>query len=191
MRRITFQAALLTGILTVVSLPSADAQEGRARIVRGQSPQRGYVRPAGYAPPKKIIINPHQGGAPAAIDRSAAAGRIPSQPGYVYLNAPLYPVPRPDIPYQVGSSFITNQALSSHEMLYPHTYRALYPPFYYYVQGHWVKVKDCMKTHENWELRGTEVIVEYRDSLPFFSRFTNPAYDWGDLSTLPPFSLFR
>src|SRR5262245_24404815 len=50
--------------------------------------------------------------------------------GYPYLNAPLYPSPQPNVPVQIGSSVYTNQAFAPHEMLYPHTYRAMYPPFF-------------------------------------------------------------
>ena len=52
---------------------------------------------------------------------------VPQQPGYVQLGAPLYPSPRPNIPIWTGSTMITNQAFAPHEMLYPHTYRAMYP----------------------------------------------------------------
>ena len=45
----------------------------------------------------------------------------------------MYPTPLPNIPYQVGATVLTNQALYPHEMLYAHTYRALYPPYYYEV----------------------------------------------------------
>jgi hypothetical protein len=177
MRRTTICAAMLTGVLAVFSLPAADAQEGRVRIIRGQSPapQQGQWTPTGARSeqPKKIIINPNTG-APAPLNGGVAPSALPPQPGYPYLDAPMYPVPRPDIPYQVGSAFITNQAFAPHEMLYPHKYHAMYPPFYYYVDGKWVRVKDCLKTHEDWQLHGTEVIVEYKSHLPLFSRFSNP-----------------
>lgn len=162
MVRLQLQAVLGMVIVAVLSLPSANAQ--------------GPQRAAYYAPPKKIVIDPHQRrGAPQAMPNNAASGRtLPNQPGYVYLNAPLYPVPRPNIPYQVGSTYITNQAFAPHEMLYPHTYRAMYPPFYYRSTG----ISVFGKTHENWELEGTEVEIEYRSSVPFFSRLRNPFAAW-------------
>jgi hypothetical protein len=95
-------------------------------------------------------------------------------PGYPYLNAPMYPVPRPDIPYQVGGAVITNQALSPHEMLYPHTYQAMYPPYYYKVRGGWIVTPHGVQSHETWVLKGTEVKVKYRTRRKMFSGFKPP-----------------
>ncbi len=44
------------------------------------------------------------------------AGLPPVQPGYPYLNAPLYPTPQPNVPVQVGSTLVTNQAFYPQEM---------------------------------------------------------------------------
>ncbi|MFQ5731218.1 MAG: hypothetical protein ACE5KM_04590 [Planctomycetaceae bacterium] len=172
MTRFQLQSALGMVILAVLSLPSAKAQGPRQAAFR-QSPR---VTRAYYAPPKTIVIDPHQrGGAPQAMPNNNGSGKaLPAQPGYVYLNAPLYPTPRPDVPYQVGSTYITNPAFAPHEMLYPHTYRAMYPPYFYRARG----MTAFGKTHEVWELEGTEVEIEYRSSIPMFSRFRNPFETW-------------
>jgi hypothetical protein len=93
--------------------------------------------------------------------------------GYPQTNAPLYPAPQPNVPYQVGGTVITNQALAPHEMLYPHRYRAMYAPFYYVVRGHWVVTPWGVRNNEQWELQGTMVDVKYRPRTPLFSGY-NP-----------------
>ena len=126
----------------------------------------GYAAPGYYAP-----------GAPGAPVPGAAPAGVPGHavlPGYPYLNAPLSPTPRPNIPYQVGGTVITNQALSPHEMLYPHKYKALYPPFYHKVRGHWVVTPFGVWSYDNWELQGTEVRVNYRDHISPLSFFHPP-----------------
>lgn len=80
---------------------------------------------------------------------------------YPRLNAPLYPSPVQHVPAWSGTTYITNQALSPHEMLYPHKYRAMYPPFYYKVTGGWVVTPTGVKQQERWKLEGTEVKVNY------------------------------
>lgn len=80
---------------------------------------------------------------------------------YPRLNAPLYPSPVQHVPAWSGTTYITNQALSPHEMLYPHKYRAMYPPFYYKVTGGWVVTPTGVKQKERWKLEGTEVKVNY------------------------------
>lgn len=106
---------------------------------------------------------------PQPIDASAHAmppQGIPQQAGYVQLGAPLYPSPRPNIPIWTGSTMITNQAFAPHEMLYPHTYKATYPPFYHRVKGGWILTPFGVRSHERWELQGTQVQVKYRSSYP-------------------------
>ncbi len=101
-----------------------------------------------------------------------APGLTPT--GYPHLNAPLYPVPLPNIPYQTGGAFITNQALDPHEYLYPHRYRSLYPPFYYEVHGCWKVFPWGVAQSERWRLRGTLVKVNYRSSYSLFSGYCPP-----------------
>lgn len=149
MTRFSIPAALAAGILLVFFTPGLQAQT-----------------------PKKIVIDPNQRqGAPAPVTAGGHhAVVIQEQAGYVKLDAPLYPVPRPNIPYQVGSTMITNQALAPHEMLYPHSYRALYPPFYYRVRGHWWGAFGCSHAYDRWELEGTEVEVKYSSHIPLIYR---------------------
>jgi hypothetical protein len=94
--------------------------------------------------------------------------------GYPYLNAPLYPSPQPNVPVQVGSSVYTNQAFAPHEMLYPHTYRAMYPPFYFHVRGKWMVTPWGVWSHDHWVLQGTKVQVKYRSQKPMLSLFCPP-----------------
>ena len=96
------------------------------------------------------------------------------QPGYPYLNAPLYPSPQPYVPPEVGSTVITNQALSPHEMLYKHQYHAMYPPFYYKVNGRWIVSRNGLLTRETWKLQGTEVKVKYHSHISPFALFCPP-----------------
>ena len=114
-------------------------------------------------PPAPVV------GGPAALPPTYL-----QQPGYVYLNAPLYPSPQPFVPPEVGSSVITNQALSPHEMLYRHKYHAMYPPFYYKVNGRWVVTRDGLLNRETWKLQGTEVKVKYHSHISPFALFAPP-----------------
>ena len=96
-------------------------------------------------------------------------------PGYPQTGAALYPAPQPGIPYQVGGTTIVNPALQPHEMLYGHQYKALYGPYYYQVQGHWLVTPFGVWSQEDWRLKGTEVNVRYRTSVSPFSLFVPPA----------------
>ncbi len=102
------------------------------------------------------------------------AGLPPVQPGYPYLNAPLYPTPQPNVPVQVGSTLVTNQAFYPQEMLYPHDYMAMYPPYYYRAKGWWMNTPWGPRSHEKWELLGTKVTVKYRSEIPFWTGFHAP-----------------
>jgi hypothetical protein len=87
----------------------------------------------------------------------------------------MYPCPLPYIPYQVGGTLVTNQAFDPHEMLYPHTYRSLYPPYYYEVSGGWKVFPWGVGQSETWRLRGTYVSVKYHSSWGLFSGWCPPA----------------
>jgi hypothetical protein len=63
---------------------------------------------------------------------------------------------------------ITSPALAPHEMLYPHTYRAIYPPYYHRVKGGWIVTPFGVRSHERWQLQGTQVQVKYRSSAPIW-----------------------
>jgi hypothetical protein len=93
---------------------------------------------------------------------------------YPALGAPLYPCPVQNTPPWNGGTIITNQAFAPHEMLYPHRYHAMYPPFYYKVRGCWLWTPFGMRQHEHWELQGTEVKVNYRSRIGLFSGFHPP-----------------
>lgn len=93
---------------------------------------------------------------------------------YPYLNAPMSPTPRPDIPYQVGGTIITNQAFGPHEMLWKHKYKAMYPPFYYRVKGGWYLSPSGVRSYEYWKLEGTEVNVKYHSHVPWTALFHPP-----------------
>ncbi len=115
---------------------------------------------AAYCPP----------GAPVAAG-AAAGGQYPQ------LQAPLYPSPVQYAPAWNGGTIITNQALAPHEMLYPHTYHAMYPPFFYKVKGGWIWTPWGMRQHEQWKLQGTEVSVKYRSHYPMFGGYHPPRID--------------
>ena len=93
---------------------------------------------------------------------------------YPQMHAPMYPTPVPNVPAQVGGTVVSNPAFAPHEMLYPHQYKALYPPFYHKVKGAWWWTPWGMESHDKWELQGTEVKVKYRSSFAPFSGFVAP-----------------
>jgi hypothetical protein len=93
---------------------------------------------------------------------------------YPYLNAPMYTSPVQNVPYQVGGTFYTNQAFAPHEMLYEHQYKAMYPPYYYKVNGHWMVLPWGVWSAEDWELLGTKVQVTYKARHPIYSLFAAP-----------------
>jgi hypothetical protein len=113
---------------------------------------------------------------PAAVRQAApAAEPAPADPTvYPRLNAPLYPSPVQYVPEWTGSTYITNQAFAPHEMLYPHKYRAMYPPFYYKVTGGWVVTPTGVKQKECWKLEGTQVKVNYNAHRNPLSRIFFP-----------------
>lgn len=178
MRLMTLTVAA-TVILAAFDLQPVEAQRPVARQASRQvQPARFHARGSrmrpiaqGQAPrPKNGVAGnaqPKQNG--RVIHLSQSRGRYPN------LHAPMYPVPRPDIPHQMGGAMITNQALAPHEMLYPHTYRAMYPPYYYKVHGGWVVTPWGVWSHDTWELQGTEVEVKYRGDWGFLSGFVPPA----------------
>jgi hypothetical protein len=129
-----------------------------------------------FAPPQPV----QQAGCPncpggaagaAVVPYSASAGMALPGRGYPQLNAPLYPSPVQSTQPWSGGTIVTNQAFAPHEMLYPHKYHAMYPPFYHRVKGHWIWTPFGMRQHEQWKLQGTEVMVNYRSTYPPFSGF--------------------
>ncbi len=153
----------------------ADAS-GDAGVVRIVSHKRSYQKAPGLIPQatearpissQRVIpvSRPHRN----HVTRLGPAGHGGAYQCYPQQNAPLYPSPQPNTPQYSGGTMITNQAFSPHEMLYPHTYRAMYGPFYYKVRGGWIVTPKGVRSHDRWELQGTEVTVKYRSHNPLFS----------------------
>lgn len=97
----------------------------------------------------------------AALASPARAGRpdFVNAPGcYPQINTSLYPSPRADVPREVGWTVITTPALSPHEMLYAHRYRAMYPPYFYKNTCGLA----CLPFFPKPTLKGTVVTVRYR-----------------------------
>jgi hypothetical protein len=190
MIRNTFVSATMIVVLSAVMLPSSRADEPAdpfaANLQTPPLPVPGSIqddyraaqpvsagvpmtsKPALYRQPTEAVQN-----APMPINPEAYA--IPQQapvqqPGYVQLGAPLYPSPRPNIPIWTGATMITSPALAPHEMLYPHTYRSIHPPYYHRVKGGWIWTPLGIRSHERWELQGTQVTVKYRSQAPVWPK---------------------
>lgn len=149
---------------------------------------------AGFSNPVPVYPgqNWQQYSAPVPVQATSAAQFSPiSQPGmaqpmmgtqgpvsgnvssgvYPQTGASLYPAPIPGIPQQIGGTVIYNQALQPHEMLYAHRYRAMYPPYYYKVNGGWMVTPFGVWSHEDWKLQGTMVDVKYKSRISPFALY--------------------
>lgn len=93
---------------------------------------------------------------------------------YPHTGAALYPSPQPGIPHQMGGTAIMNQAFHPHEMLYQHRYQAMYPPYYYKVNGGWMVTPFGVWSKEDWHLQGTQVDVKYKSHISPFAHFAPP-----------------
>ncbi|HEY0982812.1 MULTISPECIES: hypothetical protein [unclassified Schlesneria] len=160
-------------VLSALMMPSIHAQDQEidpfGADLMPVTSATDEAAPALSSQPASYRKGQFDGQAPMAIDANLGGGggvAPQQQPGYAYLGAPMYPCPRPNIPIWTGSTMITNQALAPHEMLYPHTYRAMYPPYYHRVKGHWLLTPLGVRSHEKWELQGTMVQVKYRSAYP-------------------------
>jgi hypothetical protein len=188
MPRTTLRAAVCTAIVSACSIsycnaqadePAASAPETPAACspVRtadySAQPGERAIEQTGYHKLAGVVVH-HAGPVPAPLYLPPTAPNI-TPTGYPWLNAPMYPCPLPYIPYQVGGTLITNQAFDPHEMLYPHTYRSLYPPYYYEVTGGWKVFPWGVGQSETWRLRGTYVSVKYHSSWGLFSGWCPPA----------------
>jgi hypothetical protein len=151
------QAIAGTVVLATLTMPSARAQEP-ARFIGAMQP----------------VSQTHQPPQPMSAQVAAPQVEVGVQAGYVHLGAPLYPSPKPNVPIWTGATFVPTPALAPHEMLYPHTYRAMYPPYYHRVTGKYFWTPFGMRTHENWELQGTMVEVKYRSHHPLLKPFHPP-----------------
>ncbi|HXY33079.1 MAG TPA: hypothetical protein VEI07_02565 [Planctomycetaceae bacterium] len=166
-------------------LPSSAAHEGRRLSAQpSASAPDAAPNPPGYAYDRTVqqvganvqhnVVVHAAGPVDAPLYLPPTAPNI-TPTGYPYLNAPMYPCPLPYIPYQVGATLITNQAFDPHEMLYPHTYRSIYPPYYYEVSGGWKVFPWGVAQSEHWKLRGTYVSVKYKSGWGLFSGWCPPA----------------
>ncbi|MBL8819321.1 MAG: hypothetical protein JNL58_25035 [Planctomyces sp.] len=135
-----------------------------------------------YSPPVPVHVT--SGAQFSPISRSNAGQPVMTNPvgttipqnlgTYPQTGAALYPAPVPGIPQQIGGTVIPNQAFHPHEMLYAHRYRAMYPPYYYKVNGGWVVTPFGVWSHEDWKLQGTMVDVKYKSHISPFSLFHGP-----------------
>jgi hypothetical protein len=156
--------------------PRVVATKQPSRVVRLRSPSGSggksgaLVRLTGV---KKTPL-PAPAPAPQAEETKKGVAVIDAAPGYPHFDGGLYPCPQPFVPHQVGGTVITNQALAPHEMLYPHNYRALYPPYYHQVSGGWIVTPFGVQSFDRWRLKGTEVEVKYRSHISLFSGFSKP-----------------
>ena len=192
MARFQFQAAALTVILSAWTWQAVQAQQPSGipyappapfpEIGRGAQPiPSAHTYGLGRLAPRPAHTNAQpvlyaDGNQQAVPGQAAVQPDVENRavPGYVYLNAPMYSSPRQDVPYQVGGAVITNQALAPHEMLYPHRYKAMYPPYYYQVRGHWKVTPFGVWQCEDWKLRGTVVKVNYKSRIGLSSGFVPP-----------------
>lgn len=117
-------------------------------------------------------------GNPSCPAGPAYAGSSPMrmQTGGMYpqTGASLYPAPIPGIPQQIGGIAIENPAFHPHEMLHQHRYKAMYPPYYYKVNGGWMVTPFGVWSHEDWRLQGTQVDVKYKSHISPFTLFVPP-----------------
>lgn len=186
MSRWFLHAASLAVVTVGFGLPQLQAQNSAPFEL--PSPEANPMLPPSPLPQQAMRIpqaaNAQFTGRPAAatgVAQTSAVvpGAVVQQHGYVRLNAPMYPSPRPNIPIWTGGTMITNQALAPHEFLYPHTYRAMYPPFYHRVKGKYMWTPFGMRSHEKWELQGTMVQVKYRSSWPLIGPHKPMISEWG------------
>jgi hypothetical protein len=178
MKRIQLSVIIGTTLLLAGLQAAATAQQPRG-VAHGPAPQRAPVNMAFYPIPYQEGhhgIHRHDYTHYDHVPQQPGAyTHTPQRPHYPYLNAPLYASPQPNIPHQMGGTVITNQAFAPHEMLYPHSYRAMYGPFSYRVQGDWVVTPLGVWSTEHWKLQGTEVSVKYKSRISLFNGFFPPS----------------
>jgi hypothetical protein len=158
--------------LTAVMINSSQAQLPQwAQSAQKQPVQlTGGIQPALLPPQKEtrtVPVNHH----PPRVTANRPIAGTPTHDCYPQTGAALYPSPVPYVPYQVGATLHTNQAFYPHEMLYPHRYTAMYPPFYYVVTGGWIVTPWGVRSNDVWHLEGTRVDVKYKSNHGLFSGF--------------------
>lgn len=185
MARFQLRAAALSVILSACAWQSVRAQAPNQIPPAAPAPfQASGAQPIMTMPQRQNaqpVFYQGAGSAPMTITPGSVTPPSPSMdvttqgvPAYPYLNAPMYSSPRQNIPYQVGGVVITNQALYPQEMLWAHKYRAMYPPYYYKVRGHWKVTPFGVWQCEGWKLQGTEVKVNYKSHIGLTSGFCPP-----------------
>jgi hypothetical protein len=174
MTRSFFRTTAIALCLTALSASPARSDNWFSFLRRGKNKADDTQTVAGGRP---FVDDEDDDDEPDAVQAAyetpgyASTAAVPPQPAatvigtggcYPPLNSALYPCPRPDVPYEVGQTIITNQAFYPHEMLYCHKYKALYPPFYY--------ENKCGLTYlplvPKPALKGTVVKVKYKSTLP-------------------------
>lgn len=119
-------------------------------------------------------ISTAMNGMNGAIPANPVPGPYPGPVGIARIDGAMYPAPLPGIPFDVGTTMITNPALDPHEMLYAHRYRGLYGPFYHKTYRHWFMTPFGICKSEKRVLVGTEVRVNYKSHISPFSLFFPP-----------------
>lgn len=151
--------------------PSSNWQTYQAPMPIQNVSQGVYTYPASSMSPAGPVDT---GG--GMMTSQPAGGYYPMSSGgqYPQTGAALYPAPVPGIPQQMGGAAIMNQAFHPHEMLYAHEYHAMYPPYYYKVNGGFMMTPFGMWSHEDWKLQGTRVDVKYNSHISPFTLFHPP-----------------
>ncbi len=140
-----------------------------------QPPQPVHRTSPGYYRPMNTVWTQPPAGRPASPSAAGSAAAATSPSGVPLApGTALYPAPQPGIPHQVGGTALSNQFLNPHEMLYAHEYRAMYPPYSYKVNGHWLVTPFGVWSHEDWYLQGTTVNVKYKSHISPFALFKPP-----------------
>ena len=165
LRRI-LQVFVPAAFCVLLGIPAVYAQRGPQ-----QSPPARFIHHV-QARSVNLVAPPP----PAEGKVSPAPQHSPGRAARAYpqFDAALYPVPRQDIPMQVGGTVLTNQVIAPIELLHAHEYRALYGPYFYRVKGGWFLTPTGIQSHEKWELLGTKVRVKYRTKFGLLSRFIPP-----------------
>ncbi len=164
-----FSAVPNGGLSNPVPVYPANNWQQYAAPVPVQAANPGYYTPVSNPNAAGPVVMGQQG------TMTGVGGGAFGGGGYPQTGAALYPSPVPGIPQQIGGTIIPNQAFHPHEMLYAHQYRAMYPPYYYKVNGGWMVTPFGVWSHEDWKLQGTMVEVKYKSSISPFALYKRPA----------------
>ena len=153
--------------------PGGNWQTYQAPMQIQHTSQGVYTYPVSSTSP----VGPHYTSGGMMTPQPQGVGYPMSAPGtYPQPGASLYPAPVPGIPTQIGGAAIMNQAFHPHEMLYPHEYHAMYPPYYYKVNGGFMVSPFGVWSHENRKLQGTQVDVKYNSHISPFTLWSPPSH---------------